>query len=138
MGRDARKKPAKRAKDGSRRGGARPNSGPKKGSQRRVRRVKDYAALGDAPTDELEGLRWMSRALRVRARQVMLDTAMSDEKRGSELRALAGAMNRLITKARLREAELLVRGESEDLKRPAADPPVGPRPGRTPPESGGT
>jgi hypothetical protein len=118
----------KRAKDGSRRGGARPNSGPKKGSKRRIPRVEDFAELGDAPEDELERLRWISAALGVRARQVMLDKQMPDDKRGAELRSLARAMNALTTKNRLRQAEILVRGEAADMKRRAADPPVGPRP----------
>lgn len=125
------KRPAPKRPKKSGRGGARPNSGGARkgaGRKRMVRRVADFQSLGNAPEDELERLRWMSAALGVRARQVMLDEKMSDERRGGELRSLARTMNALVTKARLRRAELAVRGEAADMKRPIADPPVGPRP----------
>jgi hypothetical protein len=129
-------KPAAAKKGG--RGGRRPGAGRPKGAKDRVRRVEDYRDLGDAPADELERLRWMSEALGVRARQVMLDTRMSDERRGGELRSLARAMNALVTRSRLRAAELAVRGEVAEMARPVADPPVGPRPGGDDPEPDGS
>lgn len=113
-------------------GGARPNSGGRRagaGRKRQVRRIADYRALGNAPEDELERLRWMSAALGVRARQVMLDEQITDAKRGEELRSLAKAMNTLVTRNRLRRAEQSVLdalGRRKDTKPAPGVEPVPP------------
>lgn len=130
------KKPKKNGWGGPRAnaGGARPGAG----RPRRLRRIKDYRALGDCPADELEAMRWMFRANGVRARQVMLDEIMSDEKRGSELRAISKVMHQLLPRNRLRKAEKLIKGEADASAAAKPSPTVEPAPTPAPEEGAST
>jgi hypothetical protein len=127
-GRQRAARPAKKNGHGGARKGA--------GRPKKIRRIHDYQQLGDCPEDELEAMRWMFRANGVRARQVMLDQGMSDERRGSELRAISKTMNSLLPRSRLRRAERSVRGEAEEIKRQKASPEVTPAPEFAPAKEG--
>lgn len=122
------RKPAKRKKDG--RGGARPGAGRPKGSTTRARRLEDYAELGGAPTDELEAIRWAFKANAIALRQVMQDKLVTDEKRRTEIRTISKVMNTLLPRARLRKAELTIRGELDRQAAPV-DPKLEPAPAAT-------
>lgn len=107
---------AKKRKNGH--GGARKGSGRKK----KPTTVHNYAELGDAPHDPLEAAEWAFRANAVTMREVMMDPGMSAKERRSEIRTISRTMNMLMPKARLRQAEKLLRGDASKLKASKAGP----------------
>lgn len=130
----AKKPPARRAKDGSRRGGARTGAGRKKAPST----VATYRELGDAPTDPLDAAAWAFRAQAVALREVMLAENLNPAQRRSEMRTISRAMNILLPKARLRQAELMILGQNEKAAvvvapEPEAAPPRPPRLRSVPP-----
>jgi hypothetical protein len=110
-----RRKPGRRSGPG----GARKGAGRPKGAKTRDRAalIRNYDELGDAPVDELEGIKWAFRANAVALREIMRDKKLSPEKRRAEIRTISRTMNALLPKARLRRAEAAVRGEAAAIER---------------------
>lgn len=116
-------------------------NGARGGRPREPRRVRDFEALGDAPADPLAAAEWAFRAQAVALREVMLDSKMSERDRRSEMRTISRAMNALLPKARLRQAELLITEQNEKAAvvvapEPEAAPPRPPRLRSVPPPAG--
>lgn len=120
--------PKPRAKDGSRRGGARKGSGRKRAPST----VGTYRDLGDAPLDPLAAAEWAFRAQAVALREVMLDEKLNPGQRRAEMRTISRAMNVLMPKARLHQAERLILGQTEKVEAQVAPQPepAPPRPAR--------
>lgn len=97
---------------------------------------KRYEEIGGPPTDVLKHPAWLRGILEIRMQQVVSDPKMDDEKRGREIRALAGHLHKathdevIATAAAIiqRDREALEDGGPEEL---SDAPQVGLRPSHT-------
>lgn len=85
------------------------------------------------PRDELDSLRRQLARLDAEAEALYAPgSKVGRRERAKELRAIARAMGSLIPKARLRKAELVVRGEAAAIAAAGKDAPLVPVPDTTP------
>lgn len=93
------------------------------------RRMKAAAPAVDEKLDALAAAERMASRITAEADLLYSDKVrMSRRERTKELRQLARALAGLIPKARLREAERVVRGEVEKIASPSANPSTEPIP----------
>lgn len=96
---------------------------------RKMRAAPPPADPAEQPRDELDSIRRLLARLDAAA-EALYDPArkLAWRERNRELRALARAMGSLVPKARLRRAELLVRGEAAQIAATGRDAPMEPVP----------
>jgi hypothetical protein len=107
-----------------------------------VNHADDYQALGTPPADPLEAYVWALQALQTSLFHVIGDSTLDERARRREMREITRAMAALEPKARIFEAEALIRGDSQRLAENSVgpemeeEPPPPPGSGRAAPKRG--
>jgi len=108
----ARARTKKKAKKGQR-GGARPGAG----RPRKVLVLDDFSDVGDPPADPLAQNQWAQRILALDLRRIV--SGRADKALSQEIRSTARAIAALMPLERVYEAEKIIKGDRDAVRRGA-------------------